>query len=576
MEAGQTIAGKYRLNRIIGAGGMASVWSATNIFTEREFAIKFMLPQLARTPEAARRFLLEAKVSARINHPNIIEVIDVGQAEDGSLFLVMELLTGQSLDVAIRRQSPPMLIRDFVVILHECARALAAAHKSGVVHRDLKPTNIFVHRDREGNGVAKVLDFGVSKILEEEKNTALTVAGTVLGSPLYMSPEQARGESNLDGRTDVFAFGAILFEALCGYRAYEAKNFNALIVKIATSKPKSIDECAPHVPESLRAIVRGCLEVDLKKRLQTFEEITSRVRRTLPELDASGQRLPTPLIATSVVDPDATNALPVLRASDRPPPAAHYTPGHSFAPPPVPSFSGGGSGSMPPGPPLSMSGSIPPGSIPPYPASGATGPSWHTPNTSYASITVSAPRPRSTAWIAVGAVALGVVALGAGVSLGWKGRGAGNASSSGSGSGTAALAKTSDSSKNASGSANGNAPPAVNALPTPTTPTTPNANEPPSISVDSLPGTSGGPAATTNKALGPVPRGSGRLLVTATPGWCNLAIDGKDRGPTPIAGIDLPSGAHQLRCDAPGGKVKTAAVTIQDGATSRIKLALDD
>ena len=110
METGQTIAGKYRLNRLLGTGGMASVWSATNVFTEREFAIKFMLPQVARTPEAARRFLLEAKISARINHPNIIEVIDVGQAEDGSLFLVMELLTGVSLDVAMRRQTPPMLV----------------------------------------------------------------------------------------------------------------------------------------------------------------------------------------------------------------------------------------------------------------------------------------------------------------------------------------------------------------------------------------------------------------------------------------------------------------------------------
>jgi serine/threonine protein kinase len=572
MESGKVVAGKYRLNQLLGSGGMAEVWSATNTFTERQLAIKFMNAEVTggKSPEAAARFLKEAKVSARINHANIIEIHDVGQTDQGQLFLVMELLTGFPLEVALRRQNPPMTVYEFMIVMVEVGDALAAAHKSGIVHRDLKPTNIFIHKPQTGTPMPKLLDFGVSKFLEDDQNHALTIAGTVLGSPLYMSPEQARGESNLDGRTDVFAFGAILFEALCGYRAYEAKNFNALIVKIATSKPKSIDECAPHVPESLRAIVRGCLEIDLKRRLQTFEEITSRVRSTLSELEASGQRLPTPLIATSVVDPDATNALPVLRASDRPPPAAYYTPGHGFAPPPVPSFSGGGSGSIPPGPPLSMSGSVPPGSIPPYPASGATGPSWHTPNTSYASITVSAPRPRNTAWIAMGAVALGVVALGAGVGLGWKGRGFGHASSS-SGSGTGALAKTADASKNPS--ANGNAPPAVNALPTPTTP---NANEPPSISVDSLPGTSGGPAAMTNKALGPVPRGSGRLLVTATPGWCNLTIDGKERGPTPIAGIDLPSGAHQLRCDAPSGKVKTASVTIQDGATSRIRLTLDE
>src|SRR5271163_5266132 len=108
ISSGQTIAGKYRINQLLGSGGMASVWSATNIFTERQFAIKFMLPAVARTPEAARRFLLEAKISARVNHPNIIEIIDVGQAEDASLFLVMELLTGSSLDVAIRRKEPLM------------------------------------------------------------------------------------------------------------------------------------------------------------------------------------------------------------------------------------------------------------------------------------------------------------------------------------------------------------------------------------------------------------------------------------------------------------------------------------
>ena len=570
MESGKVVAGKYRLNQLLGSGGMAEVWSATNTFTERQLAIKFMNPDVAgaKTPEAAARFLKEAKVSARINHPNIIEIHDVGQTDQGQLFLVMELLTGFPLEVGLRRQNPPMTIYELMIVMVEVGDALAAAHKSGIVHRDLKPTNIFLHKPQSGTPMPKLLDFGVSKFLEDDQNHALTIAGTVLGSPLYMSPEQAMGRLDIDHRTDVFAFGAILFEALCGYRAYEAKNFNALIVKIATSKPKSIDECAPHVPDSLRAIVRGCLEVDLKKRFQTFDEITSRVRGALPELEASGQRLPTPLIATSVVDPDATNALPVLRASDRPPPAAHYTPGQSFAPPPRMPNVGVGSSSVPPGMPLSMSGSVPPGSIPPYPASGPTGPSWHTPNTSYASITVSAPRPRNTAWIAAGAVALGVVALGAGVGLGWKGRGAGNASSP-IDSRAGALVKPSDTSKTGLGAT---PPPPVTGAPSAAN------NEPPSISVDSLPGTSGGTilTGTASKPLGPLPRGSGRLLVTATPGWCNLSVDGKDRGPTPIAGIDLPSGAHQLRCDAPGGKIKTTSITIQDGATSRIKLALDE
>lgn len=549
MESGKVVAGKYRLNQLLGSGGMAEVWSATNTFTERELAIKFMNMQVAKTPEAAARFLKEAKVSARINHPNVIEIHDVGQTDQGQLFLVMELLTGFPLEVALRRQNPPMTIYEFALVMAEVGDALAAAHKSGIVHRDLKPTNIFLHKVREGVAMPKLLDFGVSKFLEDDQNHALTIAGTVLGSPLYMSPEQARGESHLDGRTDVFAFGAILFEALCGYRAYEAKNFNALIVKIATTKPKSIDECAPHVPESLRAVVRGCLEGDLKKRMQTFEEVTGRLRAVLPELEASGLRLPTPLIATAVIDPDATNALPVLRASDRPPPA-HYTPGNSSPPPAMPP-----SGQQP----LSMSGSVPPGSIPPYPASGPTGPSWHTPNTSYASITVSAPKPRSSAWIAVGAVALGVAALGAGVGLGWRSRGNGGAVA------TTVAAKPTETAKS-------------NAAPPPPASPLPGANgasgaagasaEPPSISVDSLPG--------ATKPLGPVPHGAGRLLVTASPGWCNLTVDGKEKGPTPVAGIDLPSGAHQLRCDAPGGKIKTQSVTVQEGATSRVKISLED
>src|ERR1700731_3640047 len=137
MQSGQVIAGKYRLNQPIGSGGMASVWSATNVFTERQIAIKFMHPSVSRTPEAARRFLMEAKVSARINHPNIIDIQDVGQSEDGGFFLVMELLQGVSLETAIQRQSPPMLVNEFVGVMVDVARALAAAHRSGVVHRDL-------------------------------------------------------------------------------------------------------------------------------------------------------------------------------------------------------------------------------------------------------------------------------------------------------------------------------------------------------------------------------------------------------------------------------------------------------
>jgi hypothetical protein len=284
LKAGQVIAGKYRLNALLGTGGMASVWSATNTFTERQFAIKFLLPTFAKTPEAAQRFLMEAKVSGRVQHPNIIEVLDVGQAEDGSLFLVMELLQGSSLEHAMRKQEPPMSLYEFIGVMLDVARALAAAHRGGVVHRDLKPSNILLHKDTRGVAVPKVLDFGVSKfLLETDRDNSLTIAGTVLGSPLYMSPEQAMGQLDIDHRTDVFAFGAILFEGLCGFRCFDAPNFNALIVMIATQQPKSIDQYAPQMPESVRALVRDCLVTDKNRRIESFDRIIERMTPLLAE-----------------------------------------------------------------------------------------------------------------------------------------------------------------------------------------------------------------------------------------------------------------------------------------------------
>jgi eukaryotic-like serine/threonine-protein kinase len=312
MKQGQMVAGKYRLNRILGTGGMATVWSATNVFTEREFAIKFLLPQVARTADAGKRFLIEAKVSARINHPNIIEIIDVGQAEDGALFLVMELLTGMPLDEAVRSSKPALAVRDFLVTMRDVASALAVAHQRGVIHRDLKPTNIFLHRDRNGRLIAKVLDFGVSKILDGG-DASLTIVGTVLGSPLYMSPEQALGAEGIDQRTDVFAFGAILFEALCGERPYSATNLNGLIVAIATTQPKPIDEVAPDLPLALRALVRDCLVTDKARRIPSFEPVVERLTLLIDSLAESDLQLPARATAPSQADGasiDLMSALP--------------------------------------------------------------------------------------------------------------------------------------------------------------------------------------------------------------------------------------------------------------------------
>jgi len=535
MEAGQTIAGKYRLNRLLGTGGMASVWSATNVFTEREFAIKFMLPQVARTPEAARRFLLEAKVSARINHPNIIEVIDVGQAEDGSLFLVMELLLGSSLDVAVRRRDPRMGVSEFMGLMKEVAVALAAAHRSGVIHRDLKPTNIFAHKDRDGRLVPKILDFGVSKILEEEANTSLTIVGTVLGSPLYMSPEQAMGAAGIDGRTDIFAFGGILFESLTGQRAFDAPNFNALIVTIATKQPKSIDDVAPTLPEKLRALVRDCMVTDKDKRLESFDVVAERIDAMIadipPDLD-----LPSLYAGERPSDPDATHALPTSRHTGNTPVTVPASAGPASSPQP-------------------NSGRTPPATTAAALARRGreTAITWLHGAEAYAK-----KLPPRTLVIAAGSTGLiFLVLIVVGLAAAFSG-----------GSGPTSQAAIQGSSLAAS---TGTTTPTVTApdpgkLGQTNIPSADESAEVPVIAVDSLPVAGRGAPA----------KGNGRLQVIASPGWCSVSVDGVQRGVTPLASLDLAAGMHRLDCVSPTGKTRTASVSIAEGTATHYRFTLEE
>jgi serine/threonine protein kinase len=518
MQSGQTIAGKYRLNEPIGAGGMASVWSATNVFTERQFAIKFMHPVVAKTPEAARRFLMEAKVSARVNHPNIIEIIDVGQTEDGALFMVMELLQGSSLETAMRRQSPPMVASEFISVMIDVARALVAAHKSGVVHRDLKPTNIYLHMIRESVAVPKLLDFGVSKFLEDD-NHSLTIAGTVLGSPLYMSPEQAMGLDTIDGRTDVFAFGAILFEALSGMRPYEAPNFNALIVMIATKQPRSIDETAPHLPEALRALIRDCLVTDAEKRISSFEEIVDRLLAVLPDLEQMGLRLPPHVVAGTAEGADAITVVPQTREQvERTPQAT----------------TGGVHLSQPPSP-------VPSGASPPA-AFASPWPGDRAPDRALVPGVTTVPRsPPPLLFVTLGALlSLGAIAV---VFLVARGMPTPKVTSA-------------------------TPPPPAPIASTPPSATSFEIPDPPLVPIDSLP-------VASSRVPYPV-RGMGRVLITAAPGSCFVTIDGQAHGSTPLPAVNLPAGPHTVSCSAPSGNVKTMTVNSVEGVSSRYRFNLLD
>jgi serine/threonine-protein kinase len=530
MEAGQTIAGKYRLNRPLGAGGMASVWSATNVYTDREFAIKVMLPEVASTPEAAGRFLREARVSGRLNHPNIIEVIDVGQAQDGALFLVMELLSGESLDAAVRRRDPSMSMVEFLTLMRDVAKALAAAHEAGVIHRDLKPTNIFLHIGRDGVTVPKLLDFGVSKVLDG-RSEGLTAVGTIVGSPLYMSPEQAMGAGTIDGRTDVFAFGAILFEALCGRRAYKASNLHSLIVAIATMEPRSIDEFAPDLPQDLRALVRGCMVKDKTRRLASFDVVVERLDAIIVELAGTDRRLPDPFDGVVESVRSRADGPAPRRPADRSPTTAS------------PRDFGGTSRAPTTASPRDFGGTSPPIAIPmsaPVVLAGRNRPS-----APFGSRALG--RARSLVPFATGAVVLLAAVVGiAGLMRRGNTTLARSGTTFGAGAATVVVA------------------PAQTPGPLPSS--NPSRDVVPTVSVDALP-----EAKHTVVARARI---DGRLTIGAAPGSCSVSIDGVPRGATPLRAFEVAAGLHQVDCVPPSGEPKTATVAVSPGIESRYHFAV--
>jgi eukaryotic-like serine/threonine-protein kinase len=270
---GNLIAGRYRLIRQIGRGGMGTVWSARNEAILRDVAIKVMRPDVTeKEPTALTRFFNEARICGSIRHPGIVDVIDLGQAEDGSSFIVMELLDGESLESVLLRQKKLTPLQILPVIA-DVARSIDLAHARGVVHRDLKPANIFLHQLATGETVTKVLDFGISKAMYAGPFYA-TQTGSVIGSPAYMSPEQARNSSDTDHRTDIFALGIILYQSLSGRFPFDISNYNTLIADILTRPAPPLDR---EVPRALAEAVLRCLEKDPAKRFAGASELAAKL-----------------------------------------------------------------------------------------------------------------------------------------------------------------------------------------------------------------------------------------------------------------------------------------------------------
>ncbi len=294
MKSGDLVGSKYRLVTRLGQGGMGAVWSAQHVQTGREFAIKFLHAFVAQGSDDARhRFMQEARASARVNHPNIIDIFDVGETEDGTLYLVMELLDGMSLADAFRAE-PAFTLREILVLMVGASHALGAAHAAGIVHRDVKPLNIYLHRDRNSNSVRpKVLDFGVSKVALGDDDGHTTQIGSLLGSPRYMAPEQAVSAAAADGRSDIWSLGVILYEALTGRFPHEGDSSNAIVIAIATRPPTPILEVIPTLPRALAQLVDACLK-PVEQRIQRAETLAERLEEIVSTHELSELKVARP------------------------------------------------------------------------------------------------------------------------------------------------------------------------------------------------------------------------------------------------------------------------------------------
>jgi len=257
--------GQYALKRKLGEGGMGEVWLAEHALLKRPCAVKFIRPDLAAHPAAAARFAREVHAVTGLTHVNTVRVYDYGRADDGSFYYVMEYLEGPTLEELVRENGPLPPGR-VVYLLRQVCGALVEAHAAGLVHRDLKPGNVIVAALGGQRDVAKLLDFGLVQDLSADAADRLTRTGTVLGTPAYMSPEQAAGESAVDARGDVYSLGAVAFFALTGRPPFQGKTLGQLLAAHWSEPPPALTDLRPEVPADLAAVVARCLAKDRSDR----------------------------------------------------------------------------------------------------------------------------------------------------------------------------------------------------------------------------------------------------------------------------------------------------------------------
>jgi len=289
---GTTLSGRYLVTRKVGQGGMGAVYEATHTLIGKRVAVKVLLEKYARREAIVQRLEQEARLASSCQNEHIIDITDFGSTEDGRTFVVMEYLDGESLAECLARETR-LPEQRLLQIISQAASALAAAHAKGIVHRDIKPENLFLLR-RKDQDFVKVVDFGISKSLrasdEAEEQPRLTQTGMVLGTPLYMSPEQARGDDELDARVDVYALGVIMYEAMTGRVPFIGNNYLSVISQVLNEEPRPPREVRPELSEELEAVVLRAMSKDRAERYASATDLLNDVTALLEDPTRSTER----------------------------------------------------------------------------------------------------------------------------------------------------------------------------------------------------------------------------------------------------------------------------------------------